>query len=304
MTMNNNNFFRLIFNKFTNFLDFVLLILSIVYLMISLSNIIIYFIDIIFNSTYIPVFNMSDVTTTNVQISTDSTIADGIRTLLIYGFGGMKLHALRSGTPSSRFIALGATVLTDNATKFLSHTVNDPTFLRSHIENWKIIYKNATHAEIDISGSEATVKEASKLDLSSVNNTPKFLPDGNFSIEDLSNKGIEFILEFFRDLIAPQPSPFSNEVLSLQKHDITILLFFLSIGIFILIIFLLFNILLVLNGDRLKNYFKNKYIKWYIDINIKFITIEAFISGSLILMFMFELIKGILYLVQHPLIII
>ena len=87
MTMNNNNFFRLIFNKFTNFLDFVLLILSIVYLMISLSNIIIYLIDIIFNSTYIPVFNMSDVTTTNVQISRDSTIADGIRTLLIYGFG-------------------------------------------------------------------------------------------------------------------------------------------------------------------------------------------------------------------------
>lgn len=301
--MNNNNIFRLIFNKITNCLDFVLLILSVVYLMISLSNLIVYFIDIILNSNYIITLNMSDVTSTNVQITRDSSIADTVRTILIYGFGGMRIHALRNGSPTARFIAAGATVASDNITKFLSHTVNDPTFLRSHFQNWSLIYKNATHVEIDISGSETTVKEASKLDLSNVNNSPKFLPDSNFSIEELSNKSIEFLFGFFRDIIAPQPSPFSNEVLSLQKQDITILLFFLSLGIFILIVFLLLNVILVLNGDRLKNYFKNKYIRWYINITIKFIAIDVFISGSLILLFMYELIKGLLYLVQHPLII-
>ena len=88
------------------------------------------------------------------------------------------------------------------------------------------MYKDATHVDIDISGSEATIKEANKLDLSNVNNSPKFLPDGNFSIEELSNKSIQFLFGFFRDIIAPQPSPFSNEVLALQKQDITILLFF------------------------------------------------------------------------------
>ena len=61
----------------------------------------------------------------------------------------------------------------------------------------------------------------------------------------------------------------------------------LSLIIVGLIIVLLLNIILYINMDRIINFFNNKYVKWYLVINKKFLTVEIFILGGTILYFIF-----------------
>ena len=65
---------------------------------------------------------------------------------------------------------------------------------------------------------------------------------------------------------------------------------------------LLFNIIIVLNSDRIINFFTNKYIKWYVNINIKLIKIEVLCLGGTILLFMYNLSNGLHYIATHPII--
>ena len=125
----------------------------------------------------------------------------------------------------------------------------------------------------------------------------------NFISEDMSINIFKDILEHLKDFIAPQPSNFTVEVLSNQIHDISIILFVLSIVILLLIIALLFNIFILINSDRIINFFNNRYIKWYVGITMKFIGLEVFFLGGIIICLMHSLITGIQYIVQHPVII-
>lgn len=50
------------------------------------------------------------------------------------------------------------------------------------------------------------------------------------------------------------------------------------------------------------NLFTNKYIRWYVNINMKLIGIEVFCLGSSILYFMYSLSKGLQYIATHPII--
>lgn len=67
-----------------------------------------------------------------------------------------------------------------------------------------------------------------------------------------------------------------------------------------LIVVLLLNIVLYINMDKIINYFNNKYIKWYLVLNKKMISIEICFLGFTILYFMSSLITGIRFIATHP----
>ena len=111
------------------------------------------------------------------------------------------------------------------------------------------------------------------------------------------------IFNELKNILEPVSVNYSNEVLANQIYDLSILLFILSLTIVILIIFLLINITLYINMDRIIKIFNNKFIKWYLWTNKKFLSIEIFILGTTILYFMHSLITGIRFIATHPIII-
>jgi hypothetical protein len=130
-------------------------------------------------------------------------------------------------------------------------------------------------------------------------NSKTLLPNGS-SMDEIANKLIEKFMGLFKSILEPVSSPYSNEVLAGQINDIGILLYILSILICILIMALLFNIVIVLNSERILNFFTNKYIKWYVNFNLKIIGLEVMFLGSSILYFMYYLSEGIRYIAIHP----
>ena len=68
----------------------------------------------------------------------------------------------------------------------------------------------------------------------------------------------------------------------------------------ILILGLLINVLIVINGDKIINFFTNKYIKLYVKWNMKLIGLEVFGLGASILYFMYNLSMGIRFIATHP----
>ena len=86
-------------------------------------------------------------------------------------------------------------------------------------------------------------------------------------------------------------------------NNATIILFIFSILIIGMIIVLLFNIFIYINMDKIIKFFNNKFIKWYLVFNKKFIAIEIFMLGSTIIYFMYNLSVGIRFIATHPIII-
>ena len=114
------------------------------------------------------------------------------------------------------------------------------------------------------------------------------------------NTIINNLFDKFKFILEPLPVNYSNEILANQIHDLSILLFILSVLITVLLILLLFNILILINMDKIIKIFKNKFILFYLEWNKKVISIEVFLLGGSILYFMYTLSKGILFIATHP----
>ena len=61
----------------------------------------------------------------------------------------------------------------------------------------------------------------------------------------------------------------------------------------------LINVLIVINGDKIINFFTNKYIKLYVKWNMKLIGLEVFGLGASILYFMYKLSMVIHFIATH-----
>lgn len=79
--------------------------------------------------------NVNTVTnTTNTQIiHDDGSWSNAIRSLFIYGSGGYRLHLMRGGSPSSRFLIVSGSVIADQACRVINKAINDPKYIRKHI---------------------------------------------------------------------------------------------------------------------------------------------------------------------------
>ena len=127
------------------------------------------------------------------------------------------------------------------------------------------------------------------------------------SIEDIEQyftqmvyKMVYQILFNMKSVLEPIQVDYAPEVLSTQIVNIALILLILSIIIIILIMFFVFNTFVFVYSNRLLERFKNKYIKLYINISRKFIAIELGFLACAIIYFMFSIIKGLLFIIKHP----
>jgi vacuolar-type H+-ATPase subunit I/STV1 len=88
----------------------------------------------------------------------------------------------------------------------------------------------------------------------------KYISNNNFT-DEFSQKILGNIMKNIKSILEPVTVDYSNEVLANQIHDISIMLFVLSILIIILFIGFMINVLVSLYSDKIMNYFTNKYIR-------------------------------------------
>ena len=240
---------------------------------------------------------ISSTNTTTTIIHNDGSWSNAIRTMFIYGSGGYRLTLLKGGgTPGSRAFVIGTTILGDALSKVVNNTINDPSYVRNQYINWSFIWANRNEGQVNVTIDDSTT---SKL----VEATSKSFIRGGHSLGDFTQELLNGVFDKIKFILEPVQVNYSNEVLANQIYDLSILLFVLSLIIVGLIIVLLLNIILYINMDRIINFFNNKYVKWYLVINKKFLTVEIFILGGTILYFMYTLITGIQFIATHPIII-
>ena len=235
-------------------------------------------------------------TTTTVQIIPDEgSWSNGVKTLFIYGTGALRFY--KSGTPASRFAVAVSTIAMDAASKVLFNTINDPDYVRNHMDSWSYVYRKGSEGIVDLRVDPETLKKITSV----IPKSDKFLGDGN-NLGDLGQSYLNSIFEHLKFILEPVQVNYSNEVLANQIYDISIILFIMSILLTGMIIILLFNIFLYINMDRIIKIFKNKYIIWYLSFNKKIMGIEIFLLGSTIIYFMYTLSVGIRFIATHPII--
>lgn len=123
---------------------------------------------------------------------------------------------------------------------------------------------------------------------------------GDNGLEDITNKLLNNLMDYIKPFLEPVQVSYSNDVLANQIYGLSIMLFILSVLIIVLLLFFIINIVIFTYSDRIMNYFSNKYIKWYININKKFIGVELFLLGTSLLYFMYILSMGIRFIATHP----
>lgn len=254
--------------------------------------------------------NTTTNTTTQI-IHNEGSWSNAIRSIFIYGTGGYRLYLTRTGSPGSRFMIVGGSMLADNVGRFLANSVNDPNYLVNHLNAWRFSLLGNTQdtaivnvsqgdgVDQAISQIQSTTQSQSQIQSSDQSLGNNFIPDSN-GLEDFTNKLMDSLMIYIRPILEPVQVNYSNELLANQIYGISILLFVLSILIIVLLIFLLINIVVFTYSDKLINYFSNKYIKLYISINKKFIGIEIFLLGTSIIYFMYNLTYGIHFIATHP----
>ena len=238
-------------------------------------------------------------TTTTKIIHSDGSWNNTVRSLFIYGSGVLRFKLLRNGgSPGSRTFIIVSTLAGDAISKFVSNSINDPEFVKNHYFNWKTIWPDATKGEasVDLDKDAETLSKISEV------TTNKFASSGG-NLGEVVDKFLNGLFDNLKFLLEPVQVDYSNAVLAEQIHDLSIILFIFSILIIGMIIVLLFNIFIYINMDKIIKFFNNKFIKWYLVFNKKFIAIEIFMLGSTIIYFMYNLSVGIRFIATHPIII-
>lgn len=265
--------------------------------------------------------NTGNVTnSTNTQIiHDDESLSNAIRSLFIYGSGGFRLYLARGGTPGSRFAIVSTTIIDDNISRIITNAINDPAYISNHLNSWgfnrdgvlsasanqgSTLDRAISQAQVQTQAQAAQAAGQAASQTSSQNlgssNIGKIFISGDNGIEDMTNKILNNLMDYIKPILEPVQVSYSNEVLANQIYGISIMLFILSVLVIVLLIFFIINIIIFIYSDRIMNYFSNKYIRWYININKKFISVELFLLGTSLLYFMYILSYGLRFIATHP----
>ena len=204
-----------------------------------------------------------------------------------------------------------ATAGSISAKRSLTRALNSPSYLSNHVHLWenfscpdderKKILRFRINNDTETIERIETVRPSFTSGPWGSGASNSHISSGG--LDDWSEQLLYKSIEFLKPVLEPVSVDYSNNILAEQIHGISILLFVMSVFIFVLIISLLWNILVLVYSEKLLNYFTNKYIRWYIIINRKLIGFEVICLGGSILYFMFNLIKGIQFIATHPIII-
>jgi hypothetical protein len=89
--------------------------------------------------------------------------------------------------------------------------------------------------------------------------------------ENLVEKTMTGLITYLKPILEPVSVDYSNKILVNQVYGISILLLILSLLVIILLVALIGNIIIFSYSDKLMSIFSNKYIRWYIGFNKKFL---------------------------------
>ena len=214
--------------------------------------------------------------------------SDTIRTLFIYGSATYKVMLTR-GNPRSRVFIITGAVTADLLAKVASNVINDPTYIRAHVQNWKItrntIYPDAV--DVDITQDKEFVKNISN----------KFLPeDLSNQIDAITQEILKNILSFFQ----PQTVNYPVDLLMDQHHYLAIFLFLLILLLFFFILNLAYVTALLVFKDRILSYFKNKYILQFLRLQYNIMHIEFIFLIVFVLYDFYSIFKISYFLCTYP----
>lgn len=268
---------------------------------------------------------------TNRQIThNDDSWSNTIRTIFVYGTGSARwyFNLTRGGTPIQRLMIIGGTLVTDGVGRIIQHAVNDPNYILANATNWRSIINGSQSANVyvdprtvqsqqsQISGANrggGAGSNSSSLFENGVSNSTgsgsagsgeasKSIIGGDIDLGKISETIISKIAEYLDYIFEPVQVSFSNEILSNQIHNMSILLWILTVCLSIFFISLLVNIALFIFSDRLMKYFTNKYILWYLSFNKKVIGFEIVMLSGWIIYLLYILLTGLHYIAIHPII--
>jgi len=126
-----------------------------------------------------------------------------------------------------------------------------------------------------------------------------FVPFSNSDFSDFINKLIDLIFKETMQLLKPvQVEGFFDDLIG-QRMFVELILFILCISIVLLFIFFIFNLIFLLNKDKIIKKFDNKFLTFYIKYQAFLSKIALFYIPIFIFMGLFTLIKGLYWLVVN-----
>lgn len=259
--------------------------------LIQLSNTEFLNVEFIFNMTSNGKDNIPAVSDTKTTIiHSNEGWAQGIKSIFIYGTGALRLQLLRGGgTPLQRGFVISSTIVADAASTALKNAINDPVYVEKHINSWSRIFKGTDNSTLEFNVDKDPETLGKLTDLKN-----KFISD------DIGDSLINSLINILKPILEPVSVEYSKDILANQIYGISVILFVLSVLILILLLFFMINIIILVYSDKLMNFFKNKFIRWYIAFNKKIIGIEIWFLGSSIIYFMYMLSYGIHFIATHP----
>ena len=199
--------------------------------------------------------------------------------------------------------------------------INDISYIKNHLNAWgfNLNGSNATVSvnqgsdvdqaitQIQVAQDQLQISQAASQaasttsfqNLGNSNMSNNFISGSN-ELNDISNNLLNSLIDYLKPFLEPVQVSYSNELLANQIYGISIMLYILSVVLIVLLTLFIINILIFIYSDRIMNYFTNKYIKWYINMNKMFIGVELFLLAPILIHFMYILSTGILFIATHP----
>lgn len=167
------------------------------------------------------------------------------------------------------FSTLGACLLVSSSDLVFIYV--DPATKQTFTNAYRITSGSSTGQGGNVGVVDVSAGNVGVIDVSGESGaTTNSMIGGNLDLEDLFYTLLRYISDFF----SPVPVDFSNDVLLNQLHNISIILFMITVVTIILFIYLLINIILYIFSEKLINYFTNTYIKMYLSLNKRIIVFE------------------------------
>ena len=174
---------------------------------------------------------------------TNGTWASTVGSVFIYGIAALHFQFMRATGTGFRKVGLGlGAFIVDAGGKFIENAINDPSYIRDHQRNWKMMWEkdatggvSAENVKIDVSGDtgllnqlqEALKNATSLLPSSSLPNTFTGAVTSPSEVNN-SELGSTFINDLIIPIIntlKPQQVDYSVDLLMDQHHLIAICLF-------------------------------------------------------------------------------
>nr|AYM32774.1 hypothetical protein DXG00_000016 [Termitomyces sp.] len=153
-------------------------------------------------------------------------------------------------------------------------------------------FANAAMKHSDQSKVDVVVKEV-------VYNFNKFLPSPDLDFSNFIEKFSHLIFKETMQLLKPvQIQGFFDDLIG-QRMFIEIILFITTICLILLFIIFIFNLIFLLNKDKIIKKFNNKFIRFYIKYQTALSWITLLYVPIFIFMGLFTLFNGILWLITH-----